>query len=143
MKGDSRRRSTKPSCKPHINWLFDARGKGGNVRFESRGWAKRVLETPQGWDWDKFVRVHIFPLAGRLHTHAFSGAISKNHVVLELCGMDFSITVQTENDMFGRDQDIGTGRFEQNQAEVPTAWWDELAVTLGEGEEGEWGPAWV
>ena len=30
---------------------------------------------------------------------AFSGPISRNHVVLEMCGMDFSISVQIEHTM--------------------------------------------
>ena len=51
--------------------------------------------------------------------------------MLELCGMDLSITVQTEHAMFGCDQDVGAGRFQQNQAGVPATWWDELAVTSG------------
>ena len=44
---------------------------------------------------------------------AFSGPISRYYVVLELCGMDFSIPVQIEYAMFGRDQGVGAGRFEQ------------------------------
>ena len=60
-------------------------------------------------------------------THlAFSGPISRNYVVLELCGMGFSITVQIEHAMFGCDQDVGTGRFEQNQVGVPAAWWEKV-----------------
>ena len=39
-------------------------------------------------------------------------------MVLDLCGMDFSISVQIEYAMFGRDQGVGTGRFEQNQAGI-------------------------
>ena len=50
---------------------------------------------------------------------AFSGPTSRYYVVLELCGMDFSISVQVEYAMFGRDQGVGTGRLEQNQAEIP------------------------
>ena len=38
--------STKPSCsrcsnKLHTSWHFGVRGKGGNVRFATRTWAKR------------------------------------------------------------------------------------------------------
>ena len=40
---------------------------------------------------------------------ALSGPISRCYVVLELCGMDFSIPVQLEYAMFGRDQGVGTG----------------------------------
>ena len=50
-------------------------------------------------------------------------------MVLELCGMDFSISVQLEYAMIGRYQDVGTGRFEQNQAGIPASCKDELAVT--------------
>ena len=50
-------------------------------------------------------------------------------MVLELCGMDFSISVQIECVMFGRDQFVGTGRVEQNQAGIPASCKDELAVT--------------
>ena len=60
---------------------------------------------------------------------AFSGPRSRCYVVLELCGMDLSIPVQTEYAMFGRDQGVGTGRFEQNQAGIPASCEDELAVT--------------
>ena len=37
---------------------------------------------------------------------AFSGPISRNHVVLELCGMDFSISVQIEHAMYWSDQGV-------------------------------------
>ena len=60
---------------------------------------------------------------------AFSGPISRCHVVLELCGMDFSIFVQTECAMCGRDQGVGARRFEQDQAGIPASCEDELAVT--------------
>ena len=60
---------------------------------------------------------------------AFSGPISRCYVVLELCGVDFSISVQIEFAMFGRDQGVGTGRFEQNQAGMPASCEDELAIT--------------
>ena len=60
---------------------------------------------------------------------AFSGPKSRCHVVLELCGMDFSIFMQTEYAMFGRDQGVGARRFEQDQARIPASCEDELAVT--------------
>ena len=50
-------------------------------------------------------------------------------MVLELCGMDFSISVHIEYAMFGRGQGAGTGRFEQNQAGIPASCEDELVVT--------------
>ena len=37
------------------------------------------------------------------------GPVPRNHFVLELCGMDFAITVQVKHAMFGRDQDFCTG----------------------------------
>ena len=60
---------------------------------------------------------------------AFSGPISRNHVVLELCGMHFSISVQIEYAMFGRDQGVGAGRFEQDHAGVSAACKNELATS--------------
>ena len=50
-------------------------------------------------------------------------------MVLELFGMDFSISVQIEYAMFGRDQGVATGRFEQNQAGIPASCEYEVAVT--------------
>ena len=45
-KGSQEGHSTKPSCSLfskslHTNWHFGVRGKGGNVKFASRAWAKR------------------------------------------------------------------------------------------------------
>ena len=60
---------------------------------------------------------------------AFSGPISRCYVVLEFFGMDLSIPMQMEYAMFGRDQGVGTGRFEQTQAGIPASCEDELAVT--------------
>ena len=50
-------------------------------------------------------------------------------MVLELCGMDFSIFLQTEYAMFGRGQGADAGRFEKDQAGIPASCEDELAVT--------------
>ena len=60
---------------------------------------------------------------------AFSGPISRCYVVLDLCGMDIAILVQAEYAMFGSHQVVGTGCAEQNQAGVPAACQNELAVT--------------
>ena len=60
---------------------------------------------------------------------AFSGPVSRHYVVLELCGMDFSISVRTEYAMFGSHQGVGGRRPEQDQAGVPTASEHEVAVT--------------
>ena len=60
---------------------------------------------------------------------ACSGPTSKHYVVLELCGMDFSIFMQIEHAMFGRDQGVGARRFEQDQTEIPATCKNELAVT--------------
>ena len=49
--------------------------------------------------------------------------------MLDLCSMDFSISVQTECAMFGRDQGVSARRFEQDQAGVPATCEDELTVT--------------
>ena len=43
-------------------------------------------------------------LGGNRTSLDFSGPISRNHVVLELCGMDLSISVQIEHAMFWDDQ---------------------------------------
>ena len=43
---------------------------------------------------------------------AFSGPMSRHYVVLELCGMDFSISVQIEYAVFGSDQGVSARRFE-------------------------------
>ena len=60
---------------------------------------------------------------------AFSCPISRNHVGLELCGMDFSISVQVEHAMFWSDQGVSGRRVEQDQAGVPAACKTELATT--------------
>ena len=39
---------------------------------------------------------------------AFSGPVPRNHVVLELCGMDIAIFVQVDRAMFGSHQVVGT-----------------------------------
>ena len=75
--------------------------------------------------------------AGGLHSNrvencasvAFSGPISRCYVVLELCGMDFSIFVQVEHAMFGSHQVVGTRCAEQNQAGIPASCQNELAAT--------------
>ena len=59
----------------------------------------------------------------------FNGPISRHYVVLELCGMDFSISVQTEFAVFRSDQGVSARRFEQDQAGVPATCKNELAVT--------------
>ena len=60
---------------------------------------------------------------------AFSGPISRCHVVLKLCGMDFSIIVQTEHTVHGNDQVLGACCFESHQAAVPASCQNELAAT--------------
>ena len=50
-------------------------------------------------------------------------------------GMDFSISVQTEHAVFWSDQGASVRRFEQDQAEVPTAYWNVLALPATEREE--------
>ena len=50
-------------------------------------------------------------------------------MVLELCGMDITILVQAEYAMFGCHQVVGKRCAEQNQAGVPAACQNELAVT--------------
>ena len=75
--------------------------------------------------------------AGGIHSNwvencasvAFSGPIPRNHVVLELCGMDIAIFVHVECAMFGSHQVVGTGCAEQNQAGIPASCQNELAVT--------------
>ena len=58
-----------------------------------------------------------------------SHSVARNHVVLELCGMDIAIFVQVERAMFGSHQVVGTGCAEQNQAEIPASCKNEVAVT--------------
>ena len=50
-------------------------------------------------------------------------------MVLELCGMDFSISVQIEYEMFGRDQGVGARRCKQDQAGIPASCKHELATS--------------
>ena len=64
-----------------------------------------------------------------VHPSHSGGPISRCYVVLDLCGMDIAILVQTEYAMFGSHQVVGTGCAEQNQAGVPAACQKELAVT--------------
>ena len=52
---------------------------------------------------------------------AFSGQVSRHYTMLELCGMDFSISLQIEHAMFWRDQGVGARPFEQEQ-EVMLEW---------------------
>ena len=111
--------STKLSCrrfsnKQHTNWHFGGQGSGGNVKSLSTAWVKRLLFA--GW-------------LENCASPAFSGPMSRCYLVLELCGMDFSISVQIEYAMFGRDQGVGAGRIEQDQAGIPASGEDELAVT--------------
>ena len=47
------------------------------------------------------------PIGWKIVHPSHSVAQSRYYVVLELCGMDFSIFVQTEYAMFGRDEGVG------------------------------------
>ena len=74
---------------------------------------------------------------GRIHSNwvenrasfTFSGPLLRHHVVLELCGMDCSISVQTEYVVFRSDQFVSARRFEQDKSGVPATCKNELAVT--------------
>ena len=59
----------------------------------------------------------------------FSGQVSRHYMVLDLCGMDFSISVQTEYAVSRSDQVVSVRSYEQDQAEIPATFKNELAVT--------------
>ena len=83
------------SNKLHTSWHFGVRGKGGNLQAghglnvvsalaEGRPVCRRHPDHAECWE---FLWAGSEACSNRT-SFAFSGPISRNHVVLELCGMD-------------------------------------------------------
>ena len=89
-------------------------GETSSVRWLRAGPCAGEIQTMQGnWEfsWAESAAGSsgtYIPIGWKNRTSlAVSGPMSRYYVVLELCGMDFSIFVQTEHAMFGRDQGVG------------------------------------
>ena len=119
--------STKPSCSHFSNSLHTNRhfrrsrqrwecqvckqsmGKASLVRWTRAGPCAGEIQTMQSI-WEFSWAGSAAGSSGGIHSNwvelraslAFSGPISRHYVVLELCCMDFSISVQTEHAMLGR-----------------------------------------